>query len=221
MTTAEDEKWNRALELSMPLMGIALSALSLTLGIVTLTRAASSGRAYYLDGQYLVSVRYPGQRHALREFVQPNDLDVAAVYSEVGSNATALFDFVCRNINYKSDWGEYWQFPRETLSRRLGDCEDTSILLASLLRNFTDAQVALGEYQGYGHAWVLHEGEILETTYSSARRISDPANYIPYAYFDDRDIIEVWPGALAEMFEVAKDENAKLDLMAKVPVYHA
>lgn len=67
---------------------------------------------------------------------------------------------------------EYWAFPSETLQRKLGDCEDTSFLLASLLlasripnRN---VRVVLGSYDYVGHAWVevLTEGGwyILEST---------------------------------------------------------
>jgi len=120
---------------------------------------------------------------------------------------------VCRNISYRLDVGEFWQVPSETL-RGYGDCEDTSILLTSLLRNFTNAHVAVGEYQGYGHAWCQWAGQILETTYTFARVVPDPQDYYPYLYFDDREVIELWPGALEEIFALRHDEVTKLDLMA-------
>ncbi|MBA7677837.1 hypothetical protein ES703_86101 [subsurface metagenome] len=172
-------------------------------------------RVYCEDGHYLVAVRYPGQWHNLQDFVQPDNPDVMAVYSQIGPDVWACLDWVCRNISYRRDVGELWQFPSETL-RGTGDCEDTSILLTSLLRNFSNAHVALGSYQGLGHSWVVSgEGESLEATFTKARLIPDPDQYCPYAYFNDRDVIELWPGALAEVFAVGRDEVTKLNLMAK------
>ncbi|MBA7693183.1 hypothetical protein ES703_101759 [subsurface metagenome] len=173
-----------------------------------------SQRAYRQDGQYLVSVRYGGW-HDIREFIQPNNPDVIAVRSQVGSDPWSLFDFVCRNINYKRDIGEFWQTPSETL-RGYGDCEDSSNLLTSLLRNFTNAYTVLGNYQGWGHAWVASgEGKILEATYTSARHVPDPQDYCPYILFNEQEVIELWPGALGEVFALGRDEATKLNLMAK------
>ena len=181
----------------------------LLLGTLLLPRLRQ--RAYYEEGQYLVNVR--GQRQDLRDFIQPSNPDVLAEYFQIGPNYWALYDFVCRNISYRLDVGEFWQVPSETL-RGYGDCEDTSILLTSLLRNFTNAHVAVGEYQGYGHAWCQWAGQILETTYTFARVVPDPQDYYPYLYFDDREVIELWPGALEEIFALRHDEVTKLDLMA-------
>jgi len=182
----------------------------LFLGTLLLSRLRQ--RAYYEDGQYLVNVRY-GQWHDLRDFIQPSNPDVLAEYSQIGPNYWALYDFVCRNISYRLDFGEFWQVPSETL-RGYGDCEDSSILLTSLLRNFTNAHVAVGEYQGYGHAWCQGAGQILETTYTFAQPVPDPQDYRSYLYFDDREVIELWPGALEEIFALRRDEVTKLDLMA-------
>jgi len=181
----------------------------LFLGTLLLPRLRQ--RAYYEDGQYLVNVR--GHWQDLRDFIQPSNPDVLAEYSQIGPNYWALYDFVCRNISYRLDVGEFWQVPSETL-RGYGDCEDSSILLTSLLRNFTNAYVAVGEYQGYGHAWCQSAGQILETTYTFAQPVPDPQDYCPYLYFDDREVIELWPGALEEIFALRRDEVSKLDLMA-------
>ncbi len=170
-------------------------------------------RVYYQDGCYLVSVRY-GDWHDLREFVQPDNPDVLAVYSQYGPDYWSLYDFVCRNIDYRRDIGEFWLTPGETL-QGYGDCEDTSILLTSLLRNFTNAYVVLGSLGGYGHAWCHHNGGILETTYTRAQRVINPAQYCPYLYFNDAEVVELWPGALGEVFELGRDEATKLNLMAK------
>jgi hypothetical protein len=84
--------------------------------------------------------------------------------SQTGFND--IRDWVATNIDYLSDeerWGkDYWQTPEETLLYRTGDCEDSSILLCSLLRaSGIGAQqvfVALGDDgQGEGHAFVIDD----------------------------------------------------------------
>ncbi|GAI67445.1 unnamed protein product, partial [marine sediment metagenome] len=57
--------------------------------------------------------------------------------------------------------------------------------------------------------------QILETTYTSARPVPDPQEYCPYVCFNDQEVLELWPGALGEVFELARDEELKLSLMAK------
>lgn len=75
----------------------------------------------------------------------------------------ALRNWVGNNIQYNHDedvYGvpEYWQFGKETVSLKTGDCEDFAILLCSLLRaagySSNDVYVVIGKNdQGY-HAWV-------------------------------------------------------------------
>ncbi|MBA7636601.1 hypothetical protein ES703_44222 [subsurface metagenome] len=206
------EEWDR---MFLTLMPVVTGAASITLGTLALTRASPLGRRIvYQDGQYLVSVRYPRQLQNLQDFVQPDNPDVLAIYYQFGPDSWALYDFVCRNIDYRRDIGEMWQFPSETL-RGAGDCEDTSFLLCSLLRCFSDAHVVLGSFQGYGHAWCDHMGQIMETTYTRAMPVSDPNNYCPHCLFNEREVIELWPGALGEVFDLQRDEGLKLSLMAE------
>jgi len=208
------EEWDRAFFRVLPVASVGLGVVSIAVAIMTGGRSASlAQRVYYQDGQYLVSVRYPGQWYELRDFVQPGDPDIAAVYSQIGPDVWANLDFVCRNISYRRDRGEFWQFPSETLAQEEGDCEDSSLLLCSLLQNATDAYVVLGNYQGYGHAWCQVGGDILETTYTSARLVPDPEDYCGYLYFNNRQVIELWPGALQELFQVRRHEATKLNLM--------
>jgi len=53
---------------------------------------------------------------------------------------------------------DYWQFPRETLQKRGGDCEDQAILLVSLLRayGYTTEEIyaVYGQVENEGHVWV-------------------------------------------------------------------
>ena len=197
------------------MLSAGIGALSVVAGVLALWTLRPPGQRISYDGQYLVSVRYPGQWHLLTDFIQPNNPDILAVLSEVGPDPWALYDWVCKNVSYRLDWGEFFQFPSETL-RGSGDCEDSSILLTSLLKNFTNAYTALGSFEGWGHAWVVNEGEILESTYTKARRVPDPEHYCPYCLFDDEEVLELWPGALEEVFELGRDEAAKLNLMAEV-----
>lgn len=211
------EQWDRIFLNVMPVVSTAIGTLSVGLATMALLRGSVSQRAYYLNGQYLVNVRY-GQWQDILDFVQPDDPDVLSIYREIGPNSWELYDFVCRSINYRRDIGEVWQFPSEIIASGKGDCEDTSILLVSLLNNFTYSHVALGCYQGYGHAWCDLNGRILETTFTQARLVADPGNYQTFALFNEREVIELWPGALGEIFELERDELLKLNLITKAIV---
>ncbi|GAI18548.1 unnamed protein product, partial [marine sediment metagenome] len=98
--------------------------------------------------------------------------------------------------------------PSETLAWGEADCEGTAILLCSLLRNFTNAYVVVGDYQGYGHAWCKINGQVLETTYTRARPVPDPYDYQAYCLFNDKEVIELWPGALGEIFSLLRSVSA-------------
>ncbi len=199
------------------IVGLGVSTLGAAAALTILKRSGSPAqRVYYEDDQYLVSVRYPGQLHDLRDFVQPDNPDVLAVYSQYGPESWALYDWVCKNVSYRLDLGEFWQTPSETL-RGDGDCEDTSILFTSLIRagRTPNCYVALGSYQGYGHAWGQLNGVILETTYTSARTVPDPEAYHGYCLFNEREVIEFWPGALDDIFGIRRNEAAKLGLMSQ------
>ena len=200
----------------MSLVPVTTGIASIALGLLALTRSYTLGRrAYQLDGAYLVSVRYPGQWNYLQDFVQPNNPDVVAAYYQFGPMPWNLYDFVCRIVDYKLDIGEWWAFPSEVLASDTGDCEDTSNLLTSLLRcGGINAHTILGDYQGYGHAWVEIGGQIYETTYTRAQQVPDPEHYCPYCLFNDQEVIELWPGALGEVFELGRDEDTKLNLIA-------
>lgn len=186
-----------------PVIVTAIAAGFAALGLVGMALGIKRGlRVWYLDDQYLVLVRYPlqFQWYDVRDFIQPDDL--TALYHQIGPDVRSCHDWVCRNISYSKDILEWWRFPAETINRGSGDCEDTSFLACSLLRNFTTAHVVMGSWQGYGHTWCEVDGEILETTFLFAQPVPDPENYHPYVYFDDQEVIELWPGALRQAFEL-------------------
>jgi hypothetical protein len=132
----------------------------------------------------------------------------------MNSFAYKLWDWVCHQIAYRSDNGEYWFFPSQTVARGAGDCDDSANLLTSLLRSAGfNAYTVVGSYRGFGHAWTKLDGEILETTYTFAHPVGDPQNYRAYAMFNDQEVIEMWPDALSQLFQLARDECSKLTLM--------
>lgn len=131
-------------------------------------------------------------------FITPNDPAVQAVATSIinklGPDTSAqdrlkeAYNYVSLNIKYVTDkkqWGypEVWAMPDETLKRGLGDCEDTSFLLCSLLHSLgIPARVVFGEWKGEGHAWVEAQvngtAGILETTSGQPfTGFADPAAY--------------------------------------------
>jgi len=187
------------------------SACFVIIGLVATRRLRINLRVLYVGDRYFVAVRHLGEWREIREFVQPFSPSVVGAQADIWD----CLDWVCRNISYREDVGEFWQLASETLTKKEGDCEDSAILLTSMLRGFTNAYVVLGSLQGWGHAWgTSEEGEILEATYTQAIVVPDPENYCPYVYFSDQEVIELWPGALREVFELRHNEAAKLSLMA-------
>jgi hypothetical protein len=197
----------------LPMVGIGTVVV---VAIAVMGRVFTGRRVYAQDGQYLVSVRYPGQLNDIREFVQPQNPDVVAIHSQFGPDTWSLYDWVCQNISYRHDIGEFFQWPSETIARRQGDCEDSSILLTSFIRasGVPNAYVALGSLGDYGHSWCQLGGQLLETTYTSARPVPNPQDYCPYCIFNESEILELWPGALDDVFSLRRDEATKLNLIA-------
>lgn len=132
------------------------------------------------------------------------------------SQAFKLLDRVCQQIDYASDEGEFWEFPSEMISWKEGDCDGSANLLTSLLRAAGfNAYTAVGLYKNFGHAWTQLDGEILETTFTFAHQVPDPEDYHLFALFNDQEVIEMWPGALSQLFALGRrNERLKLNVMA-------
>jgi len=145
------------------------------------------------------NVRYPLDARG-----QPSDRHVLHAFVA----AEPIFLPTSFRVNRISD--EFWQYPSETIAWGYGDCEDTSILLCSMLRNFIPpdrVSVVVGGAGLWEHAWVELDGEIYETTLDSIPQ--QPGRYLQQAYrplwaFNDK-IIKGEP-ALARR----GDERAKL-----------
>jgi len=123
------------------------------------------------------STPYPiplSSRDVTRLYITPNDQFVRGILNKILNQhplvlEIAIRDWVANNIRYEYDskvyGGEYWQLPRETLSRGTGDCEDYAILLCSLYRamgySANDVYVVLGLKENTGHGWVKIRVKIL------------------------------------------------------------
>jgi len=133
----------------------------------------------------IVEVRYGWGENATR-FVTPNDPDVVGQMESIISSDDMLSSldihkmnqWVYDNIEYNSDtntwpkdasmyydmyrggfYGEFWQYPNETLEHMWGDCEDNAVLLLSLCKaeenigNIWCAEVEFGYQLTIGHAF--------------------------------------------------------------------
>jgi len=134
------------------------------------TSCQDSTDSYALTVGSMFPRYFPDDPNVVKLFITPKEANVVNMKNAIVQakffptpDWIALRDWVGSNIQYKFDnvshgQGEYWQFSKETLALRTGDCEDSAILLCSLLRAAgvpaTDVYVVVGETQGSGHAWV-------------------------------------------------------------------
>jgi transglutaminase-like putative cysteine protease len=150
---------------------LVVSAASDELHIVSLKASCEdSADVYSFSFGADVPRTFSDDSERVKLFVTPREPSVVALKNEVLKDAAlklkdwiALRNWVGDNIQYRYDedvYGvrEYWQFGKETISLKTGDCEDFSILLCSLLRaagySADDVYVVIGKNaEGY-HAWV-------------------------------------------------------------------
>ena len=115
------------------------------------TAGISPGEQSFRDRAYLIN---PDDAQITFEV---NRLYSEGVLTESMSEeelAEALLNYVNENFQYKNDTaatdgrsGDHWQSVRETLARGAGDCEDLSILQASLLSNVLKTKKGYSEKQ--------------------------------------------------------------------------
>jgi hypothetical protein len=112
----------------------------------------------------------PRDSEVLMLYITPKELNAVTMKTNIVKSKffltpdwMAIRDWVGGNIQYKFDnishgQEDYWQLPKETLALRTGDCEDSAILLATLLRadgiSASDVYVFVGTSGENGHAWV-------------------------------------------------------------------
>jgi len=147
----------------------------------------------------LADVRHDQKHHSIRSLVQVDDpevREVARVLVQASDFISAAQEFVNSFTTYGSEVGDFWRTPSETLEKRAGvDCDDSAILLTSILRNYIppdQVYCAFGLWslggKTDGHMFVVTEGEggedrILESTAHPARSIR--GKYVIYGMFND------------------------------------
>lgn len=95
------------------------------------------------------------------KFITPEDPAVKAKVAELGNDPVRCYRYVSDTIKYVSDRDnylkdEYWCYPKETLTKGSGDCEDMAFLMSSMfsvlgIESFV--RMAFLIQYGGGHAW--------------------------------------------------------------------
>ena len=154
-------------------------------------------------GQYYdlsADVRYKGSHVPIRQLVTPDDPEVkeiAAILHESNDFVDAAWAFVHSFTTYALEDGDYWRTPAESLANPEGiDCDDSAILLCSILRNYIPAEkvfcaVVMWTCDGFtdGHMCVVVQNDsgkerILESTASPELPVV--GTYAVYALFNDQ-----------------------------------
>jgi hypothetical protein len=179
-------------------------------------------------GNYAVYTYENPQNQLLEDFVE----GLRCLAEEKGYDHNQTLGMVIafvQNLEYQPELGEYPKFPVETLAERGGDCEDTSILLASMLRLLGEKAVLVNPPRHMAVALAcdscsgteyLHEGKsyfYVETTAPNYR-----IGQVPEKYLTSKDNIygleakdeEKWmlasylpnPKATARIYFVEEDE---------------
>jgi len=123
-------------------------------------------QSWYNDVRQRVNMRLGNNRTEWQAFVTPADASVESLVvnmtggwsdrgdsDEFWSDVKKLYDWVEQSVKYSYDspcpnlpsslgalsWkAEYWRFPNETIQDKHGDCEDSALLLCSLIRSYCD-----------------------------------------------------------------------------------
>ncbi len=135
----------------------------------------------------LANVRWDGRYHSIRALVQPHDPDVmelAQILHGTPDFIEACHAFVHAFTTYQEEVGDYWRTPAESMDQKAIDCDDSAILLCSLLRNYLPpdqvfCSVGIWAKRGKsgGHMWVTVKefgkpARLLESTGPSTREPS-------------------------------------------------
>ncbi len=173
-------------------------------------------------------VRYKNSHVPIRQLVQPNDPEVkelADILNLAPDFVETAHSFVNSFTRYGREEGDYWRTPEESLRRAEQgeglDCDDSAILLCSLLRNYIPAErvycaVVVWDLNGIadGHMCVLLQDEngqdrVIEST--AAPETPTRGTYNLYALFNDKYAFATKAGL--ELFDLkpVKEELMEMD----------
>lgn len=94
--------------------------------------------------------------------------DITRKIKSKKKRAERIVAFAQSQINYRYEPDEFIKHPLETLQDGVGDCDDTTVLIDSMLRAAGfDTRIVSAHLKGekYGHAFVLVEGEFKGISY--------------------------------------------------------
>jgi len=153
----------------------------------------------------LADVRHDHEHHSIRSLVQVDDPEVreiARVLVQATDFISAAQEFVNSFTTYGSEVGDFWRTPSETLEKSTlapteagVDCDDSAILLCSILRNYMPPEqvyCAFGLWtlggKSDGHMFVVTQGEggedrIIESTAPPGKVTR--GKYVIYGMFND------------------------------------
>ena len=146
-----------------------------------------------LDELTFNNKRLENKTRSIEDFIRPQETEeiLDNFIMENYSNNTET-NLVLNLLNFTQDLKlvhdkkEFWQYPKETISKG-GDCEDKVFLLLSMLMqsNVNDVYGVKGKCFGQGHMWVEYKGFILDTikTKPELMPINKSTGYVPYFKF--------------------------------------
>jgi len=116
--------------------------------------------------------------------------------------AELFFEFVTRHVKYVRENRDYWQTPEETLVCGKGDCEDGSILFASLLQSALPRcerwRVFVAVYEQPAHVVVIYRGKVFDWTQKRVFSVKEISHWkllymfnFRHAYIT-RESVEKW-----------------------------
>lgn len=170
----------------------------------------------------LVHKRWGDEELDVREFVRPESYPVYQLSAHLDNPNLANFIENCRQYAVNTvrmapgdpniadwhrmqaygRWGavlsyyetDFWNYPSETITQGIGDCDDKSILLVSLLRrrvSSNDVYCTIGKLADLGHMWVSvrirGQWYTIETTVDMPIR-PESHPYYPYFRFNDKQV---------------------------------
>ena len=185
-----------------------------------------------MDEALVVTKRYGNEQLDIREFIRPDTYMVRTLVARLPADPDAFYRWVVANIAYPfgddatldlhqecrylrpdGQWrvceqtDDFWNLPSETLADRVGDCDDKSFLLVSMLRHLLGPDqvfATVGYWNGFGHVWVTVRTEagwrVYETTLDQAPSpvpfVSEQPPYVPILRFNDVQVLREAPGAV-------------------------
>ena len=168
----------------------------------------------------VVHKRWGNEESDVREFVRPDSYPTWKLSTSLHDPVLANYIENCRRyVTQKvrmapgnpniADWHkmsaygngilnyyetDFWNYPGETIAQGIGDCDDKSILLVSLLRRRmppTDVYCTIGKLGDLGHMWVSIRAKggfaVIETTVDTPMQMEGQP-YYPYFRFNDKNV---------------------------------